>query len=85
VKEYGSNYGLGGGSRHHKLTPMSYQRSQREKPPPRITMNRNSQTMSQYHEHYTPEDSAVVFIDHQPQMGFGMEYANTMVHHAPQL
>ena len=41
--------------------------------------------MSQYNKLYNPEDSAVVFIDHQPQMGFGMEYANTMVHHSPQL
>ena len=29
--------------------------------------------MSQYHKLYTPEDSAVVFIDHQPQMTFGVE------------
>jgi nicotinamidase-related amidase len=28
--------------------------------------------MSQYHKLYTPEDSAVVFIDHQPQMTFGV-------------
>src|SRR4029077_1158624 len=28
--------------------------------------------MSQYHKLYTPEDSAVVFIDHQPQMLFGV-------------
>src|ERR1700687_6171398 len=28
--------------------------------------------MSQYHKLYTPEDSAVVFIDHQPQMPFGV-------------
>jgi nicotinamidase-related amidase len=32
-------------------------------------------TMNQYHKLYTPEDSAVVFIDHQPQMTFGV--ANT--------
>lgn len=25
-----------------------------------------------YHQLYTPEDSAVVFIDHQPQMTFGV-------------
>src|SRR5688500_12618350 len=31
--------------------------------------------MNQYHKLYTPEDSAVVFIDHQPQMLFGV--ANT--------
>src|SRR5262245_7897170 len=31
--------------------------------------------MSQYHKLYTPQDSAVVFIDHQPQMLFGV--ANT--------
>lgn len=28
--------------------------------------------MSQYHKLYTPEDSAIVFIDHQPQMLFGV-------------
>ena len=28
--------------------------------------------MSQYHKLFTPEDSAVVFIDHQPQMTFGV-------------
>lgn len=28
--------------------------------------------MNQYHRLYTPEDSAVVFIDHQPQMTFGV-------------
>ena len=28
--------------------------------------------MSQYHKLYTPEDSAIVFIDHQPQMTFGV-------------
>ncbi len=28
--------------------------------------------MSHYHKLYTPEDSAVVFIDHQPQMTFGV-------------
>src|SRR5436190_11826115 len=28
--------------------------------------------MNQYHKLYTPEDSAVVFIDQQPQMTFGM-------------
>jgi len=31
--------------------------------------------MSNYNKLYTPEDSAVVFIDHQPQMTFGV--ANT--------
>jgi nicotinamidase-related amidase len=30
------------------------------------------QTMSQYHKLYTPQDSAIVFIDHQPQMLFGV-------------
>jgi nicotinamidase-related amidase len=29
-------------------------------------------SMSQYHKLYTPQDSAVVFIDHQPQMTFGV-------------
>jgi hypothetical protein len=28
--------------------------------------------MSEYHKLYTPEDTAVVFIDHQPQMTFGV-------------
>ena len=28
--------------------------------------------MNQYHRPYTPEDSAIVFIDFQPQMLFGM-------------
>ena len=28
--------------------------------------------MSQYHKLYTPADSAIVFIDHQPQMLFGV-------------
>ncbi|MEI9892562.1 MAG: hypothetical protein WDN28_01220 [Chthoniobacter sp.] len=28
--------------------------------------------MSHYHKLYTAEDSAVVFIDHQPQMTFGV-------------
>ena len=28
--------------------------------------------MSNYHKLYTPADSAVVFIDHQPQMLFGV-------------
>jgi nicotinamidase-related amidase len=28
--------------------------------------------MSHYHKLYTPQDSAVVFIDHQPQMLFGV-------------
>jgi len=28
--------------------------------------------MSQYHKLHTPQDSAVVFIDHQPQMTFGV-------------
>src|SRR5438128_12121695 len=28
--------------------------------------------MNQYHKLYTPEDSAVVFIDQQPQMLFGV-------------
>ena len=28
--------------------------------------------MNQYHRLYTPADSAVVFIDHQPQMLFGV-------------
>ena len=31
--------------------------------------------MSQYHKLYTPQDSAVVFIDQQPQMTFGVANA----------
>src|SRR5437867_9222196 len=38
--------------------------------------NRTNQTkqnyMSNHHKLYTPKDSAVVFIDHQPQMTFGV-------------
>ncbi|MDB6039409.1 MAG: putative isochorismatase [Verrucomicrobiales bacterium] len=32
--------------------------------------------MNQYHKLYTPADSAVVFIDHQPQMLFGVANAD---------
>ena len=32
--------------------------------------------MSQYHKLYTPADSAIVFIDHQPQMLFGVANAD---------
>lgn len=32
--------------------------------------------MNQYHKLYTPEDSVVVFIDHQPQMLFGVANAD---------
>jgi nicotinamidase-related amidase len=32
--------------------------------------------MSNYHKLYTPQDSAVVFIDHQPQMTFGVAGAD---------
>jgi nicotinamidase-related amidase len=28
--------------------------------------------MNQHHQLYTPQDSAVVFIDHQPQRTFGV-------------
>ena len=31
---------------------------------------------SHYHQLYTPEDAAVVFIDHQPQMTFGVANIN---------
>lgn len=31
---------------------------------------------SHYHQLYTPEDTAVVFIDHQPQMTFGVANIN---------
>src|SRR5688572_19345781 len=34
--------------------------------------NQNTTQMNQYHKLYTPEDSAIVFIDHQPQMLFGV-------------
>jgi hypothetical protein len=30
------------------------------------------QTMNQHHQLYTPQDSALVFIDHQPQRTFGV-------------
>src|SRR5260370_12798753 len=33
---------------------------------------KKTKTMSEYHKLYTPEDSAVVFIDYQPQMTFGV-------------
>jgi nicotinamidase-related amidase len=36
---------------------------------------RKANSMSNYHKLYTPQDSAIVFIDHQPQMLFGV--ANT--------
>ena len=32
--------------------------------------------MNQYHKLYTPEDTAIVFIDHQPQMLFGVANAD---------
>ena len=32
--------------------------------------------MSQYHKLYTPQDSAIVFIDQQPQMTFGVASAD---------
>jgi len=32
--------------------------------------------MNQYHKLYTPEDSAIVFMDHQPQMLFGLANAD---------
>ena len=32
--------------------------------------------MNQYHKPYTPEDSAIVFIDFQPQMLFGVASAD---------
>jgi len=32
--------------------------------------------MSQYHKLYTADDSAIVFIDHQPQMTFGVDSIN---------
>jgi hypothetical protein len=40
--------------------------------------------MSQYNNLYTAQDSAIVFIDLQPQMNFGMANADraTMVYHA---
>jgi hypothetical protein len=34
--------------------------------------------MSDYHKRYTPQDSAVVFIDHQPQMTFGVANADLL-------
>ena len=32
--------------------------------------------MRQYHKLYTPQDSAIVIIDHQPQMLFGVANAD---------
>jgi hypothetical protein len=39
--------------------------------------------MSNYHKLYTPQDSAVVFIDHQPQMTFGVADTDraTLINH----
>lgn len=34
--------------------------------------NQLTESMNQYHKLFTAEDSAVVFIDHQPQMTFGV-------------
>jgi nicotinamidase-related amidase len=34
--------------------------------------NKKGKHMNQYHKLYTPADSAIVFIDQQPQMTFGM-------------
>jgi nicotinamidase-related amidase len=36
------------------------------------TNQKRKNNMSNYHKLYTPQDSAVVFIDQQPQMTFGM-------------
>ena len=36
-----------------------------------ITKQRKT-TLIQHHKLYTPQDSAVVFIDYQPQMTFGV-------------
>jgi len=33
---------------------------------------KNKNCMANYHKLYTPQDSAIVFIDHQPQMTFGV-------------
>src|SRR5256714_284918 len=44
-------------------------------PSPQFTSTKQTKketVMSNYHKLYTPEDSAVVFIDHQPQMLFGV-------------
>src|SRR6059036_819720 len=40
------------------------------------TNQRKQNYMSNYHKLYTPQDSAVVFIDQQPQMTFGMASAD---------
>src|SRR2546426_6901649 len=39
---------------------------------PSTKQTKKETAMSNYHKLYTPEDSAVVFIDHQPQMLFGV-------------
>jgi nicotinamidase-related amidase len=43
---------------------------------PQTKPKKPGKTMSQYHKLYTPADSAVVFIDQQPQMTFGMASAD---------
>src|ERR1700690_4444883 len=42
----------------------------------RLTKTKEKKQMNQYHKLYTPEDSAIVFIDHQPQMLFGVANAD---------
>src|SRR5439155_21648702 len=39
---------------------------------PSTKQTKKETIMNQYHKLYTPNDSAVVFIDHQPQMLFGV-------------
>jgi nicotinamidase-related amidase len=49
---------------------LGYGPDAKEEQPTNQTNRRNE--MSQYHKLYTAEDSAIVFIDHQPQMTFGV-------------
>src|SRR5206468_3605346 len=44
--------------------------------PTRVTPKPTKTIMTNYHKRYTPQDSAVVFIDHQPQMLFGVANAD---------
>src|SRR5438477_11962089 len=41
-----------------------------------IKQKERKRNMNQYHKPYTPEDSAIVFIDFQPQMLFGVANAD---------
>jgi len=42
------------------------------RPPKRFQRRKKESTTSQYNKLYTPQDVPVAFIDHQPQMTFGV-------------